>query len=132
MPVSWVRPEKIGQAGWCKYPPGCSVNIFSDSADSAGTSTHLGFGQDRLHQPARACTSLRAAAQPAAALARAAADAAAHLLTGRTPLGRSAPWRVMDAHPQATADLAAQLGDLALNARVQIHGINSHPYMNGL
>jgi len=37
----------------------------------------------------------------------------------------------MNAHPQATADLAAQLGDLALNARVQIHDLDSRPDLNG-
>ena len=45
-------------------------------------------------------------------------------------LGRSkkSPWRVMETY--ATADLAAQLGDLALNTRVEIHDLD-RPDLNG-
>ena len=80
--------------------------------------------------------------QPAASLARAGIPeprcipallryAAPHvsetLAVPHRSAGQQPPWRVMP----ITADLAAQLGDLALNARVQIHDLAHRPDLNG-
>lgn len=46
----------------------------------------------------------------------------------RSSAGQKPSWRVMETY--ATADLAAQLGDLALNTRVEIHDLD-RPDLNG-
>ena len=48
--------------------------------------------------------------------------------SARSSAGQKPSWRVMETY--ATADLAAQLGDLALNTRVEIHDLD-RPDLNG-